>query len=101
MHERMKTRRIIYLVLACLFTGIQMMVYIFAPPVESVIPSEYRGDTAYTAGTYMGISIFLIIAIFLFIGVYRVGRKIKLKERQQMQMLEAFDDPMETSDHSS
>jgi hypothetical protein len=41
----------------------------------------------------------MIVAIFLFIGVYRVGRKIKQKERQQM--LEAFDDPIESSDHSS
>jgi hypothetical protein len=95
----MKTRRIIYLVLACLFIAIQMIVYIFIPPAETFIPLEYKGDTAYTAGTYVGINIFLIIAIFLLIGVYRVGRKIKLRERQQM--LEAFDDAMESSDHSS
>jgi hypothetical protein len=95
----MKTRRIIYLVLACLLTGFQIVVYIVSPPAEALIPSEHRGDTAYTAGTYVGINIYLIIAIFLFIGVYRVGRKIKLKERQQM--LEAFDDPIETSDNPS
>lgn len=95
----MRTRRIIYLVLACLFIAIQIVVYIFIPPAETFIPLEYKGDTAYSAGTYFGINIFLIIAIFLLIGVYRVGRKIKLKERQQL--LEAFDDPIETLDNPS
>jgi hypothetical protein len=71
--------------------GLQLVVYLTGFSVEADTPPEYRGDAAYLAGEYVGKNLFLIAAILFWMGVYRVGRKIKKKERGEL--LRSFDEP--------
>ena len=83
----MKTRRIIYLVLGCILVVFNLVAYInyFSnPSSELVTPPALKGDIPYMIGTFLGLSLFLIIGVIFLYASYRVGRKIAKKKKQEL-----------------
>jgi len=88
----MKTRRIIYLVLGCLFTIYNLFIYIdrLSTPEEQTIlvgPDE-RSNRLTMAGYYLGTNIALIIALIFFWLAYNVTKKIKKKK--ELELVDSF-----------
>ena len=83
----MKIRRNVFLVLGCLFAAFNIISHIaiaLRPSPETEIPLEYKGDTAYILGHYLGANLFFIIGfIFLYIA-FRTNKKIRRKKRQEL-----------------
>jgi hypothetical protein len=83
----MKTRRIIYLVLGCLFTLFSIFSYIGRlsdTDGRKVLTPADRSANATMAGWYFGLSLPPIIALVFFWLAYRVTKKIKKKKEQEM-----------------
>lgn len=83
----MKTRRIVYLVLACLFCGLNLLVYLITlmhPNEQIGVDPKDKGDAATMAGHYVGLNLFTIIGIIFLYTAYRVQKKIKRKELQEI-----------------
>ncbi|HEV3413122.1 MAG TPA: hypothetical protein VG101_11610 [Puia sp.] len=72
---------------------IQVSFYLAVASVNPKIPAGDRSEPGYMVGYYIGVNLFLIPTILCGIGVYRVRRKIKMKEREDQELLLSFDDP--------
>ena len=88
----MKIRRIIFIVLGCLFAVFNLLVDVaiaIKPPADFDIPAQYKGDTAYAIGHYLGANLLFIIGAIFFYLAYRTSQKIKRKKEQEL--LDSFD----------
>ena len=87
----MKIRRTIYLVIACIFTGLNLLMYfiVLMHPNEQIgVDPADKGDAAIQFGHYIGLNLFTIVGIIFYYAAYRVQKKIKRKEMKEM--LESF-----------
>jgi hypothetical protein len=87
----MRTRRIVYLVLGCLFIGLSLLYFLSKlsdPNARTVADPDYRGDASFAAGyrigQFIGESLFLVIGLIFLFAAYRVQKKIKRKEMQEL-----------------
>ncbi|HEY8970799.1 MAG TPA: hypothetical protein VIM64_16945 [Puia sp.] len=83
----MKTRRSIFLTLAVILLVLNLVTLV---AVRVPIPPQYKGDTAYTVGHYVGKFLFAIIALFLLNEVRRINKRIRARQRREL--LNAFRD---------
>lgn len=87
----MKIRRTLYFVLGCICAGLNLLMYfiVLMHPNEQIgVDPKDKGDAAIMVGHYFGVNLFTIVGIIFFYAAYRVQKKIKRKEMQEM--LESF-----------
>ncbi len=76
----MKRRIKIYTVLAYVFAGLQLLNYLGQATSANSAPSNAAERTGY----YAGMHIFAIIAVLLFIAAFRLRKKMKNAEADNM-----------------
>lgn len=87
----MKTRRIIYLSLACLFCGLNLLIYLAVLRRSGTgLTPEDRTIPGVVFGYYLGMNLCSIIGIIFFLAAYRVSKKIKRKEERESALIDSF-----------
>jgi hypothetical protein len=87
----MKIRRSIYWFAGVLFVCLQVTVLIGS--ASQVLTAEERATPGFLFGYYFAKWLFSLLAILCGIGIYRVGRKLKKRQRQEQELLQSFDTP--------
>jgi hypothetical protein len=79
----MKTRQVIYFVIGIICALIQVHIYQVLSSSDLIITPKERAEPGFLFGYYLAANLLLIPTILCGIGVYRIWRKLKKRNREE------------------
>jgi hypothetical protein len=79
----MKARQVIYFIMGIICALIQLHIYQAVFSSDLIITPKERAEPGFLFGFYLAANLFLIPTILCGVGVYRIWRKLKKRQREE------------------